>query len=91
MEDNTNSTQPSDTQNPEAVSKNILFGSISYSNELEYEKFISNMNIDQAVFILVASANFAQAKGAYNILESETISNAIRTIRKNSEPNETEQ
>jgi hypothetical protein len=91
MEDNTNTTQPSDTQNPEATPKNVLFGTISYDDETSYENFIQNMNINQAIFILVASANFAQAKGAYNILESETISNAIRVIRKNSEPKETEQ
>jgi hypothetical protein len=86
MEDNTNTTQPSDTQSPEATPKNILFGTITYTDEPAYENFISNMNINQAIFVLVASANFAQTKGAYNILESETISTAIRTIRKNSEP-----
>lgn len=91
MEDNTTTTTPSDNQNPEATPKNVLFGTISYADESAYENFVSNMNINQAIFVLVASANFAQAKGAYNILESETISNAIRTIRKNSEPQETEE
>jgi hypothetical protein len=86
MEENTTTQQPSDSQNPEATPKNILFGTITYADEQAYENFIKDMNINQAIFVLVASANFAQAKGAFNILESETISNAIRTIRKNSEP-----
>ena len=46
------------------------------------------MNLNQAIFVLIASANFAQAKGAFNILESETLATAIRTIRKNSVPAE---
>jgi hypothetical protein len=64
---------------------NVLFGSISYADDSAYEEFITNMNISQAIFVLVASANSSQAKGAFNLLESETIATAIRTIRKNSE------
>jgi hypothetical protein len=44
------------------------------------------MNLGQALFVLVASANLAQAKGSFNILESEVLSTAIRIIRKNSTP-----
>lgn len=70
--------------------KNILFGTITYSDDDAYEKFISGMDINQAIFVLIASANFAQAKGAFNILESEVLSSAIRTIRKSSKPAPTE-
>ena len=70
--------------------KNILFGTITYADDDAYENFISNLDINQAVFILVASANFAQAKGAFNILESEVLSSAIRVIKKNSKPAQTE-
>jgi hypothetical protein len=66
--------------------KNILFGTITYADDTAYEKFISNMDLNQSIFVLIASANFAQAKGAFNILESEVLSSAIRTIRKNSKP-----
>jgi hypothetical protein len=66
--------------------KNILFGTITYADDEAYENFISNLDINQAIFILVASANFAQAKGAFNILESEVLSSAIRVIKKNSKP-----
>jgi hypothetical protein len=68
--------------------QNVLFGSISYADEASYEEFISNMNVSQAVFVLVASANFSQAKGAFSLLESETIATAIRAIRKNSDSQE---
>ena len=44
------------------------------------------MNLSQALFVLIASANFAQAKGSFTILESEVMANAVRTIRKNSKP-----
>lgn len=80
MEEN-NTTQ----QTPQ---QNILFGTITYANDAAYEEFISTMNINQALFVLIASANFSQSKGAFNLLESETVSTAIRTIRKNGEKNE---
>ena len=66
--------------------KNILFGTITYADDDAYENFIGKMDINQAIFVLIASANFAQAKGAFNILESEVLASAIRTIRKNSKP-----
>jgi hypothetical protein len=82
----TTQTQQTPAENPESTPKNILFGTITYADEPAYENFIQNMNINQAIFVLVASANFAQAKGAYNLLESETVSTAIRAIKKAQEP-----
>lgn len=82
------------SESPEAQSerthKNILFGTIGYDDELAYENFLQKMNISQAVFVLVSSANFAQAKGSFNLLESEVLANAIRVIRKSSTPTEEE-
>ena len=91
VEKSADSSKKEDAQN---VSKNVLFGSISYQDDSAYENFLQKMNLNQAVFILIAAANFAQAKGSFNILESETLANAIRMIRKNSteaKPNETPQ
>jgi hypothetical protein len=68
----------------QANPQNVLFGTISYENELAYENFVKDMNVNHAIFILMAAANFSQAKGAFNLLESETLSAAIRTIRKTS-------
>jgi hypothetical protein len=72
----------------DANSQNVLFGAISYADDNAYEEFISNMNISQAIFVLIASANFAQAKGSFNLLESESLSTAVRTIRKTGEKND---
>lgn len=71
--------------------KNLLFGTIQYVDDSSYEKFLSEMNINQALFVLIASANYAQARGAFNILESEMLSTAIRTIRKSSTQEEKSQ
>ena len=70
----------------EQLKANLLFGTISYKDDESYENFIHNMNLSQALFVLIASANFAQAKGSFTILESEVMANAVRTIRKNSKP-----
>jgi hypothetical protein len=64
--------------------KNVLFGTIGYNDDASYENFIQNMNLGQALFALIASANYSQAKGSFNLLESEVLSTAIRIIRKNS-------
>jgi hypothetical protein len=64
--------------------KNLLFGAIQYVDDDSYEKFLAGMNINQAIFVLIASANFAQAKGSFNLLESEILATAIRTIKKTS-------
>jgi len=64
--------------------KNLLFGTIAYDDDDSYEKFLAEMSPNQAVFVLIASANFAQVKGSYNILESEVLATAIRKIKKTS-------
>ena len=66
--------------------KNILLGTISYTNEADYENFLFKMDLNQALFVLMASANFGQSKGLYNLDESELVAKAIKTIKKNSTP-----
>lgn len=67
---------------PQVDPNNVLFGIIGYKDEHAYENFIRNLTPDQAVYILVASANFAQKKGTYGLLEAETLASAIRVLRK---------
>lgn len=70
---------------------NVLFGIIGYKDEEAYENFIKNLSPEQAVYVLVASANHAQKKGAYGLLEAETLAAAIRTLRRTSpEPKQEE-
>ena len=68
--------------------KNVLFGTIGYNDDVSYENFLKTMNLGQALFVLIASTNFAQAKGSFNLIESEVLSTAIRVVRKNSAPAE---
>ena len=71
--------------NPQAQEqRNVLLGTISYTNEADYEKFLANLDINQAMFVLIAGANYGQSKGLYNLDESELIARAIKTIKKNS-------
>lgn len=65
---------------------NVLLGTISYSDDNAYEEFLKKMDINQAVFVLVAAANFSQARGAFSLPEGELINTAIRTIKKSSAP-----
>ena len=70
------------TQSQTQTDKNVLLGTISYTNQDDYEKFLSNLDVNQAIFALIASANYGQAKGLYNLDESELIARAIKTIKK---------
>ena len=82
------SQQEQSKPNAEDPNKIVLLGTISYTNEKEYSDWLSKMDVNQAVFVLIASANFAQAKATYNLQESELISSAIRAIKKSSKPQE---
>jgi hypothetical protein len=74
--------EKSQKSNVNAEEQNVLFGAITYTDEAAYEEFIGNMNINQALFVLISSANYSQARGAFNLMESEALSSAIRAIRK---------
>lgn len=82
----TKETSNSTTESGETTpnNSNVLFGTIGYADDTAYETFITNMNLSQAIFVLIASANFSQSRGTFNILESESLATAIRVIRKNS-------
>ena len=93
MEENTEaqtSVEKENIQQEEKNPQNILFGTITYADDNAYEEFIGKMNVSQALFVLIASANYSQAKGSFNLLESETLSAAIRSLRKTSEKTETQ-
>jgi hypothetical protein len=63
---------------------NVLLGAISYVDQEEYEKFLENIDVNQAIFVLMAGCNYAQSRGSYNLDESELIAKAIKTIKKSS-------
>lgn len=72
-------------EKPAAPKNRPLFGVIQYENDAQHEAFLKNMTNGQAIFTLMAAVGLGQAKGSFNLLESETISTAIRTIKRNSE------
>ena len=59
---------------------NTLFNAINYREPHELNKFIDEMNLDQALFCLVHAARYAHNKGIYGIEESEVVSKAIRAL-----------
>lgn len=80
-------TSKSDTK--EALEKqpiNTLFQALSYTDDTALENFFSKMDVNQAVFVLIAATSYAQAKGGvYNVLEAEAVSVATRVIKKKSQ------
>lgn len=72
------STSGSDQQ---AKPIDTLLGSISYSNEADYDKFLNNMTVEHAIVILFAGVNYAQSKGVYRLDEAELITKAVKRLR----------
>lgn len=67
---------------------NVLLGTISYNNLEDYDKFLDKMDVNQAIFVLMAAANYAQARGAYSLDESELIARAMKAIKKTAKKSE---
>jgi hypothetical protein len=59
---------------------NTLFNTINYNEPHELNKFIDDMNLDQALFCLVHATRYAHNRGLYDIEESEVVSKAIRVL-----------
>ncbi len=64
----------------QALPKVTLLSAISYQNREDYEIFLKTMTGEHAVVTLIAAANHAQARGAYNLDEAELIAKAIRKL-----------
>ena len=59
-----------------------LLGSISYSNEEDWQKFLDEMTIHHSVVVMIAGVNYAQKRGAYNLAEAELLAKAIKTLTR---------
>lgn len=58
-----------------------LLGSISYSNESDYDRFLNNLTVEHAIVILFAGVNYAQSKGVYSLDEAELLTKAIKRFK----------
>lgn len=59
---------------------NSLFNTINYKEINELNKFIDEMNVDQALFCLIQAVRYAHNNGLYDIEESEVVSKSIRLL-----------
>lgn len=57
-----------------------LFDSIAYYNIEDLEKFVTNMNPDQALYCVIQAAKSAYNKNIFELEESEVLSKAIRKL-----------
>lgn len=79
-------SETEESKNVDQEQKNVLLGAISYSDDSEYNEFLSNLDVHQSLFVLIASANFSQSRGAFNLDEAELVSKAIKVLKKVSSP-----
>ena len=57
-----------------------LYGSLSYTTDIEFDTFLQELDPSKAVAILVAASAYAQGKGIYNEKESELLVSCIRKL-----------
>lgn len=62
-----------------------LFDSINYYKNEDLEKFITELNYDQAIYCLIQACHSAYGRNAFTLMESELLSKALRKI-SNQEP-----
>lgn len=70
--------QPQEEPQPQPVGS--MFGNIQYYNHEDVPNFFEKMTGNDAIFILLSAARYAQGKGVFSLEESEGISRAIRII-----------
>jgi hypothetical protein len=64
-----------------------LFNSINYRKIEELNKFVDEMNLDQALYCLIQATKYGHNQGLYSIEESEVISKSIRILTNPPEEN----
>ena len=57
-----------------------LFNIINYSKDEDLNKFIEEMNNEQALYCLIQASEYAFIKGVFNLKETEVISKSIRLL-----------
>jgi hypothetical protein len=57
-----------------------LFDVINYSSYENLDKFIVNMNEEQALYCIIEAVKCSYRRGVFNIEESEAISKSLRII-----------
>ena len=68
QENQDNTVVEKDETGPEQPkNQNVLLGAISYETEEAYDNFLEKMDVNQAVFVLVAASKYAQSRGAYSL------------------------
>lgn len=75
-----------DSANQQEKPLATLLSSISYTNREDYDNFLKNLTQDHALIVLIASANHAQSRGAFNLEEAELVAKAIKRLTVKSQP-----
>jgi hypothetical protein len=58
----------------------ILFDTMNYYKNEDLDRFISNLNQEQALYCILQACQSAFKRNAYNITETELLSKAIRVV-----------
>jgi hypothetical protein len=57
-----------------------IFGTLKFDNDEEFEKLISSITHEQAIFFIKEGIKYAYTQGVFTLNESEIISKSIRKL-----------
>ena len=57
-----------------------LFGVVGYRNEKQIRSLIDNLELEQSIFFLNKSLEYAHAKGIFSMTETEVVSKSLSII-----------
>ena len=68
--------------NSELNYEGLLFDSVKFKSYEDVQNLIEGITEEQAFFFLTKALEFSQARGIYNLTESELISKSLRVLFK---------
>lgn len=63
--------------------ENIFGGLIEFESESEFDKFISEMDVNEAVSIIERAIEYAHKQDVYNVQETYFIYKTLKTLKQN--------
>lgn len=62
------------------VKHTIFGGAIGYDSPSDFDKFITSLDKNQALHMLVAAVNYAQIRGIFNLQEASLLAASIKAF-----------
>ena len=67
--------------------ESIFGGLIEFDDSQEFDRYILNMNKEQALLVLSKSIEYCQQRGLYNLMEANALYKCLTKLKENADKN----